>query len=235
LEAESCPERTQFPSGCYLKLIVSDNGTGMSPEVRERVFEPYFTTKQVGKGTGMGLAVVHGVVKEHGGTIVVSSSLGQGSAFEICLPIVDAALDAEAVSTSAVAVGSESILFVDDETMITNLQRSQLGKWGYHVTTTESSTTALGMFRDNPRAFDLVITDQAMPGITGVKLAEAIHEISPETPIILCTGFEEGISRENARLIGIQAILSKPITSVEFSQSIRMVLDNASKPAPAKL
>jgi PAS domain S-box-containing protein len=234
VETESRPEQTQLPSGCYFKLTVRDNGAGMSPEVRERVFEPYFTTKQVGKGTGMGLAVVHGVVKEHGGSIAVSSEPGEGAAFEVYLPIAEATLDAEVVSAPVVAAGSEAILFVDDESMITNLQRSQLGKWGYRVTATENSATALGIFRASPRDFDLVITDQSMPGLTGVKLAQAIHEISPSTPIILCTGFDEGISRENADMIGIRAILSKPITGAEFSCTIRMVLDEASMPSQAK-
>jgi PAS domain S-box-containing protein len=234
VETESRPERTQLPSGCYLKLTVRDNGTGMSPEVQERIFEPYYTTKQVGKGTGMGLAVVHGVIKDHGGSIAVSSDPGKGTVFEICLPVVEASLDSEIESAQVVAAGCESILFVDDETMITNLQRSQLGKWGYRVTATENSATALGIFRGSPRDFDLVITDQSMPGLTGVKLAQAIHEISPSTPIILCTGFDEGISRENTRAIGIHAILTKPITGAEFSRTIRMVLDEASKPAQAK-
>ncbi len=234
VETESRPERTQLPSGCYLKLTVRDNGTGMPAEVQERIFEPYFTTKQVGKGTGMGLAVVHGVIKDHGGSIAVSSDPGKGTVFEICLPVVEASLDSEIESAPVVAAGCESILFVDDETMITNLQRSQLGKWGYRVTATENSATALGIFRGSPRDFDLVITDQSMPGLTGVKLAQAIHEISPSTPIILCTGFDEGISRENTRAIGIHAILTKPITGAEFSRTIRMVLDEASKPAQAK-
>jgi PAS domain S-box-containing protein len=234
VEPESQLTQTQLPSGCYLKLTVRDNGTGMSPEVRERIFEPYFTTKLVGKGTGMGLAVVHGVVKEHGGSITVFSDPGKGTTFEICLPIVEATPDTENVSVPTVATGNESILFVDDETMITNLQRSQLGKWGYRVTATENSATALGIFRTSPRDFDLVITDQSMPYLTGVKLAQAIHEISPSTPIILCTGFDEGISPENADAIGIHAILTKPITGAEFSRSIRMVLDETSKPSQAK-
>jgi CheY-like chemotaxis protein len=118
--------------------------------------------------------------------------------------------------------------------MITNLQRSQLGKWGYRVTATENSTIALGIFRANPGNFDLVITDQSMPGLTGLKLAHAIHEINPSTPIILCTGFDEGISRENAAMIGIRAILTKPIICAEFSCTIRMVLDEASMPSQAK-
>jgi PAS domain S-box-containing protein len=233
VETESRPEQTQLSPGCYLKFTVRDNGTGMPAEIQERIFEPYFTTKQVGKGTGMGLAVVHGVIKDHGGSIAVSSEPGKGTLFEIYLPVVEAKLDTEIVSPPVVAVGSESILFVDDESMITNLQRSQLGKWGYRVTATENSMTALGIFRSSPRDFDLVITDQSMPGLTGVKLAQAIHEINPNTPIILCTGFDEGVSRENAGTIGIRAILVKPVTGAEFSRTIRMVLDEASKPSPA--
>jgi len=234
VRAESRPEEKQMPPGYYLKLTVRDNGAGMPPEVQERIFEPYFTTKQVGKGTGMGMAVVHGVVKEHGGNIIVSSEPGKGTAIEIRLPIVEEVPDTRAVSAPEITMGSESILFVDDETMITNLQRSQLGKWGYRVTATESSATALNMFRANPQGFDLVITDLTMPDITGIKLAQAIHEISPSTPIILCTSFDEGISRANANTIGIHAILTKPITGAEFSRTIRMVLDEAFKPSQAK-
>jgi PAS domain S-box-containing protein len=234
LEADSRQKQTQLPSGCYLKLTVRDNGSGIPAEVQEHIFEPYFTTKQVGKGTGMGLAVVHGVVQEHGGSIAVSSTPGNGTTFEIFLPIVEATPDPGNVTAPAIAVGSESILFVDDEAMITNLQQSQLSKWGYRVTATENSATALGIFRGRPRDFDLVITDQSMPCLTGVKLAQAIHEISPNTPIILCTGFDEGISRENAGNIGIRAILTKPVTGAEFSRTIRKVLDEASKPSPVK-
>jgi len=234
VETENRSEQIQLPSGCYLKLTVRDNGVGMPPEVQERIFEPYYTTKQVGKGTGMGMAVVHGVVKKHGGNIAVSSEPGRGTTVSVYLPVVESAPDTQIISAPVITTGSESILFVDDETMITNLQRSQLGRWGYRVTATESSATALNMFRANPQGFDLVITDLTMPGITGIKLAQAIHEISPSTPIILCTGFDEGILRENAEMIGIRAILTKPITGAEFSRMIRMVLNGAFKPSPAK-
>jgi PAS domain S-box-containing protein len=234
VQTENRPEQTLLPSGRYLKLTVRDSGVGMTPDVLERVFEPYFTTKQAGKGTGMGLAVVHGVVKEHGGNITVSSEVGKGTAVTVWLPVAEAASRTPVVSAPVITTGSGSILFVDDETVIVNLQRTQLNRWGYRVTATASSATALDMFRANPQGFDLVITDLTMPGITGIKLAEAIHEISPSTPIVLCTGFDEGISRENARMIGIRAILSKPISGAELSRTIRLVLDRAFESSPAK-
>ncbi|GEM_PF-2486122 len=222
-------EMMQLSPGRYLKLTVRDTGVGMLPEIREHIFEPYFTTKQVGKGTGMGLAVVHGVVKEHSGGIVVSSEPGRGTAFEIYLPVAEETLTNKTQPIPITAAGRESVLFVDDERMITNLQRTQLSRWGYRVTATENSITALSLFRANPEDFDLVITDQSMPGLTGLKLAQAIHETSPDTPIILCTGFDEDVTRAQADAIGINAVLVKPVTGTEFSRTIRRVLEEASR------
>jgi PAS domain S-box-containing protein len=208
-----------------LVLTVRDSGQGISPEVIERIFEPYFTTKQVGKGTGMGLAVVHGVVKDHGGNIAVTSDLGRGTTVTVRLPITESATGLRDVPRSGVETGRESILFVDDEMMITKLQASQLGKWGYRVTATHSSKEALEIFRANPEDFDLVITDQTMPEMTGTRLSQAIHAIRPEIPIILCSGFDNGIVREEVARFGIRAISIKPLTGVELSRTIRRVLD----------
>ncbi|GAM09085.1 blue-light-activated protein [Geobacter sp. OR-1] len=210
--------------GPYLRLTVSDTGHGMEESVRERIFDPYFTTKKVGEGTGMGLAVVQGIVKSHGGAISVYSEPGLGTTFHIFLPKFRGdAVSPEASKTSE-ARGTERILFVDDEAMLADLGQELLESLGYSVTVTLSSREALELFRAAPKNFDLVITDMTMPGLTGKELAREFLGIRPEIPIILCTGFSEQINEKLAKEAGIKGYILKPYARNSLNDSIRKAL-----------
>ena len=211
--------------GPYLKLTVSDNGHGMAPEVKERIFDPYFTTKEKGEGTGLGLAMVHGIVKSHGGTITVYSEPEMGSMFHVYLPIMETETDQETGSEETVPTGSERILFVDDEQPIVDIAKQMLEQLGYNVATRTSSLEALELFRTKPEEFDLIITDMTMPAMTGEELANEIMFIRPDIPIILCTGFSRRVTEKKAKAMGIQAFILKPILRQELAETIRRVLD----------
>ena len=208
---------------------MSDTGHGMDADIRERIFEPYFTTKKVWEGTGMiGLAVVLGIIKNHGGAISVDSEPGKGTAFHIFLPKFTG-FDAtrQPGPDQARTGGKERILFVDDEAILANLGKTQLETLGYTVTAALNSREALDLFRAAPRAFDLVITDMTMPGLTGKELAGELMAIRPNIPIILCTGFSEQINERIAKDIGIRGFLMKPYTRGNLNTAIRKVLAGA--------
>ncbi|MCF8070515.1 MAG: GAF domain-containing protein [Desulfobacterales bacterium] len=213
-------------SGSYVRLTVADTGPGMDQEIIAHIFDPYFTTKEEGKGTGLGLAVVHGIVKSHGGHILVYSKPGEGTEFQIFLPVIKSRKIAQEIETDLqIQKGTERILLVDDQDLIVNMERQKLERLGYYVTTRTSSTEALSTFRANPDIFDLVITDMTMPNMTGDKLAEEMIKIRPDIPILLCTGFSEVMSKEKAAAIGIKGFLMKPVVMKEQSGMIRKVLD----------
>lgn len=199
--------------GPHLRLTVRDTGQGMPPEVMERIFEPFFTTKPAGEGTGMGLSVVHGIIAKHEGVITVESTPGQGTTFTIYLPRLDGTTAHEASTEGTLPLGRECILFVDDEGTLAQLGRQMLTQLGYTVVTRTSSVEALEAFRAAPHHFDLVITDQTMPNMTGEQLAKELLHLRPDIPIILCTGFSHTLTEERARELGIQAFLLKPFTS----------------------
>jgi PAS domain S-box-containing protein len=215
--------------GCYLRLAVTDTGHGMDPITLEHIFEPYFTTKEVGKGTGFGLAVVHGIVKRHGGAITVNSSPGMGTTFYVYLPMVEdtCALDGDMEGT--VPEGTESILFVDDEKVLANLASEMLEQLGYRIRTSTSSVEALSLFRTAPHEFDLIITDYTMPQMTGVDLATEILLIRPDMPIILCTGFSEKVNEAVTRKTGIKELVMKPFSMRSIAKVIRRALDDSHK------
>jgi len=224
-EGTQSPE-PNLPLGSYLRLSVSDTGHGMSPEVMARIFDPYFTTKEIGKGTGLGLAVVHGIVQSHGGTITCTSTPGKGTTFDIYLPEI---LSEEVVvrhhEEKSLPMGTERILFVDDEPILVELAKKMLSKLGYTVVTRSSSFEALELFQKDPDRYDLVITDMTMPGITGDKLAQKFMEIRHDIPIILCSGYSEYISEDKAKKIGIREFVMKPLEMNELARTIRKVLD----------
>ena len=212
--------------GTYVKLTVKDTGTGMTEEVRQRIFEPFFTTKEAGEGTGMGLAVVYGIVKSHGGAVTVQSNVGQGSTFEVFLPHAEKPeAGKEAATTSVLPTGTERILFVDDEEMLVEMARSMLQSLGYQVTIAQHGSEAWNLFLEDPSRFDLVITDQTMPDVTGVTLAQKMLRVRKEMPIILCTGYSERVSAEKARDVGICAFVMKPMMKKEVAEAIRRALD----------
>ncbi len=213
--------------GDYLELVVSDTGTGIAPEIMESIFEPYFTTKETGKGTGMGLAVAHGIIKRYGGDITIQSELNKGTVFTVYLPIFKQRSETIQADRREFPTGSERILFVDDELAITRLGRRALERLGYDVTTCSDSNEALERFRRQKNRFDLVITDMSMPQMTGDKLAVEIMKIRKGIPIILCTGYSKKISSETASAIGIKAFAHKPLEIAELATTVRRVLDDA--------
>jgi len=207
--------------GLYLLLKVADNGSGIEPAIIERIFEPFFTTKERGKGTGLGLAVIHGIVKNHGGSIYVHSKPGEGSTFEVYLPVSEYKNEVTVNETEIPVTGHALILLVDDEEMLTEVNGSILETLGYSVTACSSGAEALRIFSDKPEAVDLVITDMTMPGMTGLDLASEIKKIKPGIPVILCTGFSEQLTKEKAEETGICDIVMKPFTAAELGHAVQ--------------
>jgi PAS domain S-box-containing protein len=211
--------------GKFLKLTVNDTGCGMPHDVLERIFDPYFTTKEKGLGTGLGLAVVHGILKSYGGTITVESKPGEGSSFNVFIPRIEKEVTAEPVSSEELPTGSERILFVDDEQALVNLGKQMLEKLGYEAVIRTSSVEALELFKTQPEKFDMVITDMTMPNLTGEKLARELINARPDIPIILCTGYSENITETKAKKIGIKELILKPVVMQDIARTIRRVLD----------
>ena len=227
LSYEQSSERIGMQVGRHLELIVKDNGHGMTHQVMERIFDPYYTTKELGKGTGLGLSVIHGIIKNHGGDISVSSQPDAGSMFSVYLPIIDDIdVEIEPVQTVGVTKGNERILLIDDEEQIIDLERRILERLGYKVTSKIDSLEALEEFSARPDGFDLVITDMTMPKINGDRLARKLMDINPQIPVILCTGFNEAITEEKALSMGIGKFVMKPIVKDELAYTVRSVLDN---------
>ncbi|MCP4552271.1 MAG: response regulator, partial [Bacteroidetes bacterium] len=212
--------------GIYACLTVTDTGSGMDKGVTKKIFDPFFSTKKIGKGTGMGLSVVHGIVSSMNGAIHVDSEPGKGTQFFIYIPVVKSSSEKQAQSNEEpIQGGTERILLVDDEKAILAMERLMLGRLGYQVTFRSSSIEALEAFRDSPDKFDMVITDMAMPNMSGDKFAVELTKIRPDIPILLCTGFSEMMSVEKATSLGISGFLLKPIVMKDLSQKIREVLD----------
>ncbi len=227
LSYEQSQQMVGMKVGRHLELTVKDNGHGMPPQVLERIFEPYYTTKEQGKGTGLGLSVIHGIIKNHGGDISVRSRPGVGSTFRVYLPVIDDIdMEIETLETGNETNGNERILLVDDEEQIIDIERRILERLGYTVTPITDSEAALEEFKARPDAFDLVITDMTMPKITGDRLAQSLMDINPQIPVILCTGFNEAITEEKALSMGIDKFVMKPIVKDELAYTIRTVLDN---------
>ncbi len=218
------PEADMQP-GDYLVLSVKDTGSGMDEEVKKRIFEPFFTTKPVGEGTGLGLSVVYGIVKSHKGGITVYSEPGKGSVFKVYLPRVDTDVSVEAETPEPIPRGNERILLLDDEEMIVNSVRNMLQHLGYKVTALMDSQEALKLFSEKPSEFDLVITDQTMPFMTGEDLGKELMRIRPDIPVILCTGYSDLISSEKAMAMGFRGFIMKPFNVREGAELVRSVLD----------
>jgi len=224
LSAEKDGTGRGLPKGRYARLTVSDTGEGMEEHVARRVFDPYYTTKEVGKGSGMGLAVVQGIIKKHGGEVLVKSAKNEGSIFDVFLPIAEIVeRDGQDEPTRGEKTGGH-ILLVDDEEPIVRMEAVMLQRLGYHVTVFTESLEALETFQQNSGAFDLVITDLTMPKLSGEKLAAEIKTTRPEIPIILCTGHDEVRTTEGSRAKDIDAILPKPAEREAFVRVIQQML-----------
>ncbi len=209
--------------GRFVRLSVGDTGTGIAPEVRQRMFDPFFTTKETGKGTGMGLSTVHGIVKAAGGFITCDSEPGRGSIFRVLLPAIDGA-PAPADSEQAAPVGRGRILLVDDEEMLAEMDKTMLERLGYEVTVQTASGEALALFERDPDQFDAVITDQTMPGLTGIDLSRRMLRLRPDLPIILCTGYSNQVDEAQAKTFGIRGFAMKPLAMKELAARLHAVL-----------
>ena len=225
LDPEAAGKFSDLNPGPYLKLTVSDTGHGIDTETMNRIFEPYFTTKETGEGTGMGLAMAHGIVKSYDGDITVESEQGKGTTFNVYLPRIEADISPVEEPSVQLPKGTERILLVDDEKGAVDVIQSMLEKLEYKITGRTSSIEALEAFRNNPQGFDLVITDMTMPNMTGKDLAKELMSIRSDIPIILCTGFSEQIDERRAREMGISAFVMKPIVMLQIANTIREVLD----------
>jgi PAS domain S-box-containing protein len=239
IDEKAAPTIPDLHPGPYVHLTVSDTGHGMAPNVLERIFEPYFTTKRIGEGTGLGLAVVHGVVKSHGGAVKVNSEPGKGSDFHVYFPRADSLQKIpETQKPSPLPLGhQESILFIDDEKALVDLGEKMLNRLGYEVVARTSSIEGLECFRNQPDRFHLVITDMTMPNMTGDKLAQELMRIRPGIPVVLCTGYSERISEAQAKALGIQEFVIKPFDINRLARVIRRAIDHEKdlrpKPSPA--
>jgi CheY-like chemotaxis protein len=227
--ADSVPfelkERKQNTEKIFIKLSCSDTGHGIDPDIIDKIFDPFFTTKEKGKGTGIGLSTTYSIVKDHGGVITVDSQSNKGTTFHVYLPqIKEEAAQVVPLEETIVPEGNERILFVDDEELLVNMSKNLLEKLGYHVTVKQKSFEALEVFRNQPETFDLVITDQTMPAMTGLELAKRMIEIRPDIPIIICTGYSSYVNEYVAKAHGIKEFVSKPISRVAIAKLIRKVL-----------
>jgi len=213
--------------GIYACLTVSDTGTGIPENIKDKIFDPFFTTKEQGKGTGLGLSSVYGIVDSAGGAIRVHSEIRKGTEFNIYLPVAESYLKKDDTFQVKIPTqgGTERILIVDDEVVLIALQKSMLERLGYQVTSRTSSIEALEAFRANPDKFDMVITDMAMPNMSGDKLAVELIKIRPDIPILLSTGFSTIMSEEKALSMGIRGFVMKPFTIRDIDKKIRDVLD----------
>ena len=222
---DSAKDYPDLKTGKYIKVMVGDTGPGIDPKIIDRIFDPYFTTKGVGKGSGMGLAVVHGIVKSHSGAIKVDSTFGKGTTFSILFPLAQEKAAVEEETIQEIPRGKETILFVDDEISIVNMVQRMFERLGYKVQTATTPQDALDRFALNPGHFDLVITDMTMPQMTGVKLSEKLMAIHPDIPIIICSGYSAIVDEEKAKELGLAAYVMKPIAMRETAQTIRKILD----------
>jgi CheY-like chemotaxis protein len=228
LAAFKCFDGTLL-SGKFARLAVTDNGLGMDDTTRAKIFDPFFTTKDLGHGTGLGLSTVYGIVQNHEGGISVSSTLGIGTTIEVLLPLADSVLNEPRETAVGIPddINNENILFVDDMVSIRNSAKACLERVGYSVTIASSGQEALEIFLANPDYFNLVMTDQTMPGMTGEELSIELLRLRADTPIVICTGHSEVVTPASSKEIGIRAFLQKPATPMELRRVVRDVLDEA--------
>jgi PAS domain S-box-containing protein len=225
LKAKDVAHKPELIPGPYVCLSISDTGTGMDQETMNHIFEPFYTTKEVGKGTGIGLSVIHNIVESHKGMITVDSEPKKGTTFHVFFPLVEAEEAASQDILELTQTGNERILYVDDEKLLTALFCRLLEPLGYKVTTITNSTEALKLFKSKPDDFDMLITDQSMPNLSGVEMAIEFLKIRPDIPIILCTGYSSKTSAEEAKDIGIREFMMKPLDRKLLAATIRKVLD----------
>jgi CheY-like chemotaxis protein len=224
--SSTTPDPHGMRPGSYILLRVTDNGEGMTEDVLAKAYDPFFTTKRQGEGTGLGLSVVHGIVKECDGYIVAESRPGEGTTFSVYFPKITQEVRIVEDTKEPVPTGHETILFIDDEELLVEMGMELLTDLGYHVESRTSSREALALVRLDPSRFDLIITDQTMPDMTGIELAREVLRIRPDIPVILCTGFSHSANKGSARAAGVKSFAMKPLTKREIAETIRTVLDD---------
>jgi PAS domain S-box-containing protein len=225
LDEMSAHPYADLSPGSYVSLSINDTGEGIAPEIIKRIFDPYFTTKKTGEGTGMGLSVVHGIIKNHGGAITVQSEIGKGTSFRILFPRIEAEPALETKTTEEPPAGKERILYVDDDLSLAEIGQEMLEYLGYQVVSKTSPVEALALFQTDPYAFDLVITDMTMPQMTGFVMAQEMIRIRPDIPVIMNTGYSDQIDETKASEAGIRAYIMKPLTAMHLAKTVRSVLD----------
>ncbi len=233
IDSRSRGALARLKHGPYVDLSVHDTGHGMDRQTIDRIFEPFFTTKRSGEGTGMGLAVVHGIVINMQGTITVESEQGKGSVFHIYLPLQEQAAEQKAVEASPLPRGTENVLVVDDEPDIITMVNQMLTQLGYQPTLCDRASDALEVFREDPEHFQLLLTDQIMPGLTGLELTRELRRIRPDLPVILCTGYSKTVSEEDIADAGVREMLMKPIVLRQLAEAIRKSIDETPARPPA--
>jgi CheY-like chemotaxis protein/two-component sensor histidine kinase len=231
LDADFTRQYVQLSPGRYVVLQVTDTGQGIPEDIIDKVFDPYFTTKSLDKGTGLGLAVVNGIVNTYRGEITVESEVDKGTRFTLFLPAVAAEQGAEAAASVSIPKGTERILFVDDEPALVEIGQQLLQLLGYRVTAKSSSQQALELYLQNPESFDLLVTDYTMPVMTGMQLAEVVLKNKPDLPIILMSGLETTNIEAEAKHLGVRGIINKPIVIKEIAALIRELLDKPGESA----
>lgn len=225
LSAQDLQHQPTVQPGSFVMLSIRDTGPGIPQDIQNRIFEPYFTTKEVGKGTGLGLSIVHGIVTSLGGFVTCESERGNGTTFRVFIPAIEAETIAAPKHEDSKLSGKEHILLIDDEEMLISMGKAMLERLGYRVTTRSSSLDALATFQNQPQEFDAVVTDQTMPGMTGVDLARRMLQIRPSIPIILCTGYSTIINEEQALRVGIKGFAMKPLSKKDLAAALRKALD----------
>jgi PAS domain S-box-containing protein len=227
IETAEIKQHPGLRPGPHLRLTVGDTGPGIEPNVLARIFDPYFTTKEKGEGTGLGLSVVHGIIQTLKGSVQVESCPGSGAIFHVFLPCAASQEEPTAIQPIALPTGNERILLVDDEEVLAAMGKQMLEHLGYRVTVRTDSSDALHTFQSQPQDFDLVISDRTMPRMTGFELAEQIKTIRPDIPIILCTGYSDELEVERAAALGISRMVMKPLGMNELADAVRSALDGA--------
>jgi CheY-like chemotaxis protein len=211
----------ELPSGRYIRLAVQDTGHGIDEPTMQRIFEPFFTTKPAGRGTGLGLSTVHGIVTQHGGALNVRSQPSAGTTFEVYFPRSEAAAPDDKTSLPPIAYGrGETILLVDDESSLVLLGEEILAALRYEPVGFDNPAAALASFRRNTQRFDLVLTDEVMPEMTGTELAIALHQLRPELPILLMTAYSGTIHADRLRAAGIREVINKPLLSARLGDCL---------------
>jgi CheY-like chemotaxis protein len=227
IETAEIKQHPGLRPGPHLRLTVGDTGPGIEPDILARIFDPYFTTKEKGEGTGLGLSVVHGIIQTLKGSVQVENCPGSGAIFHVLLPCAASQDEPTAIQPIALPTGNERILLVDDEEVLAAMGKQMLEHLGYRVTVGTNSSDALNAFQSHPQDFDLVISDRTMPRMTGFELAEQIKTIRPDIPIILCTGYSDELEVERAAALGISRMVMKPLGMNELADAVRSALDTA--------